>query len=125
MRVASRDERGLTESVQLAILWPLLLLATLGIIQSGIWLHGRNVAFRAATVAADVARGSYGDATGAETAAREIAESGGLRQVDVAVSRGPAVVMVTVRARAVLILDLGLGALTATASAPAERVTQP
>ena len=120
-----RDDRGLTESVQLAILWPLLMLATLGIIQSGIWLHARNVAFRAATVAVDAARGSYGSAVDAEAAARVVAEAGGLKQVQVSVVRRAAVVDVTVRARAVLILDLGLGSLTASASAPVERVTQP
>ena len=120
-----RDDRGLTESVQLAILWPLLMLATLGIIQSGIWLHARNVAFRAATVAVDAARGSYGSAADAEAAARGVAESGGLKQVHVSVIRRAAIVDVTVRARAVLILDLGLGSLTANASAPVERVSQP
>jgi len=120
-----RDDRGLTESVQLAILWPLLMLATLGIIQSGIWLHARNVAFRAATVAVDAARGSYGCAADAEAAARVVAEAGGLKQVQVSVVRRAAVVDVTVRARAVLILDLGLGSLTASASAPIERVSQP
>jgi hypothetical protein len=122
---AIRDDRGLTESVQLAILWPLLMLATLGIIQSGIWLHARNVAFRAATVAVDAARGSYGSAADAEAAARVVAEAGGLKQVRVSVVRRAAVVDVTVRARAVLILDLGLGSLTASASAPIERVSQP
>ena len=120
-----RDERGLTESVQLAILWPLLMLATLGIIQSGIWLHARNVAFRAASVAADEARGSYGSVADAEAAAIGIAEAGGLKQVQVSVVRRAAVVDVTVRARAVLILDLGLGSLSASASVPVERVTQP
>jgi Flp pilus assembly protein TadG len=121
----TRDDHGLTESVQLAILWPLLMLATLGIIQSGIWLHARNVAFRAATVAVDAARGSYGSTADAEAAARVVAEAGGLKQVQVSVVRRAAVVDVTVRARAVLILDLGLGSLTASASAPVERVTQP
>jgi Flp pilus assembly protein TadG len=120
-----RDDRGLTESVQLAILWPLLMLATLGIIQSGIWLHARNVAFRAATVAVDAARGSYGSAADAEAAARGVAEAGGLKQVQVSVIRRAAIVDVTVRASAVLILDLGLGPLTAHASAPIERVSQP
>ena len=120
-----RDERGLTESVQLAILWPLLMLATLGIIQSGIWLHARNVAFRAASVAADEARGSYGSVADAEAAAIGIAEAGGLKHVQVSVVRRAAVVDVTVRASAVLILDLGLGSLSASASVPVERVTQP
>jgi Flp pilus assembly protein TadG len=120
-----RDDRGLTESVQLAILWPLLMLATLGIIQAGIWLHARNVAFRAATVAVDAARGSYGSAADAEAAARGVAEAGGLKQVQVSVIRRVAIVDVTVRASAVLILDLGFGSLTANASAPLERVSQP
>ena len=120
-----RDERGLTESVQLAILWPLLMLATLGIIQSGIWLHARNVAFRAASVAVDAARGSYGSVADAEAAAVGIAQAGGLKQVQVSVVRRAAVVDVTVRGRVVLIVDLGLGSLSASASAPLERVTQP
>jgi hypothetical protein len=42
MQMRARDERGLSESVQWAVLWPALMLLTLGIIQAGIFLHGRN-----------------------------------------------------------------------------------
>jgi Flp pilus assembly protein TadG len=125
VRNLTRSERGLSESVQYALIWPVLMLVTLGIIQAGIWLHGRNVALRAASAAADIARGSYGTAAEAETVARGIAQSGGLKQVSVTVDRGSTSVAVTVRARAVLILDLGLAALAETASSPIERVSQP
>src|SRR5215218_5550123 len=100
MRRLTRSERGLSESVQYALIWPVLMLATLGIIQSGIWLHGRNVALRAASAAADAA-----------AVATRIAESGGLKQISVTVHRGPTSVTATVQAQAALILDLGLGSL--------------
>ena len=57
MPAQARDERGLSESTQWAVLFSLLMLLTLGIIQAGIHLHGRNVAQRAATAAVDTARG--------------------------------------------------------------------
>ena len=125
MRKLPRSERGVSESVQYALIWPVLMLATLGIIQSGIWLHGRNVAQRAATAAADTARGTYGTSGDAEAIARDIAHSGGLQQISVEVRRSSTVVTVVVHAQAALILDLGLGSLSETASAPVERVTQP
>jgi Flp pilus assembly protein TadG len=125
MRNLPRSERGVSESVQYALIWPVLMLATLGIIQSGIWLHSRNVALRAATAAADTARGSYGTSGDAQAVARDIAQFGGLQEVSVAIDRSPTSVTVVVHAQAVLILDLGLGSLTETASAPVERVTQP
>src|SRR5215207_4069463 len=125
MRNLPRSERGVSESVQYALIWPVLMLVTLGIIQSGIWLQGRNVAQRAATAAADTARGTYGTPGDAEAVARDIARSGGLQDISVVVRRSPTAVTVVVHAQAALIFDLGLGSLTETASAPVERVTQP
>jgi len=116
------DERGLSESVQLSVVFPLL---TLGIIQGGLWLHGRNVAHRAATAAVDVARGSYGSPAEARELAMSLATAGGLRNVAVDVSAGSTEVRVVVRASAPVMLDLGLGGLQETAAAPRERVTQP
>ena len=123
MQIAARDERGVSESVQWAVLWPVLMLVTLGIIQAGIFLHGRNVAQRAATAAVDAARGSYGSATDAEHLAEAIASSGGLTEVSVRVQRTGAVVNVDVSGYAPMIFDLDLGEVTATATAPLERVT--
>ena len=120
-----RDERGLSESVQWAVLWPLLMLLTLGIIQAGIFLHGRNVAQRAATAAVDVARGSYGSAADAEHLGESIASSGGLKSISVRVQRTGTTVTADVSAYPPMIFDLDLGRINETAVAPLERVTQP
>ena len=120
-----RNERGLSQSVQYAVIFPTLMLSTLGIIQAGVWIHGRNVVARSAASAADVARGSAGSAADAHQSALRLATAGGLENVQVRVSRGAARVDVTVTAQAPLIFDVGLGRISETASAPVERVTQP
>ena len=125
MQVRARDERGLSESVQWAVLWPALMLLTLGIIQAGIFLHGRNVAQRAATAAVDAARGSYGSAAEAEHLAANIASSGGLKNISVRVQRTGTTVSADVSASSPMIFDLQLGRITETAAAPMERVTVP
>jgi Flp pilus assembly protein TadG len=121
----ARDERGLSESVQWAILWPLLMLLTLGIIQAGIFLHGRNVAQRAATAAVDAARGSYGSAADAEHLGESIASSGGLRDISIRVRPTGTTVTADVSGNAPMIFDLDLGRINETTVAPLERVTQP
>jgi Flp pilus assembly protein TadG len=121
----ARDERGLSESVQWTVLWPLLMLLTLGIIQAGIFMHGRNVAQRAATAAVDAARGSYGSAADAEHLGESIASSGGLRNISVRVERIGTTATADVSAYPPMIFDLHLGRITETAVAPLERVTQP
>ena len=125
MQVKARDERGLSESVQWAVLWPALMLLTLGIIQAGIFLHGRNVAQRAATAAVDAARGSYGSAAEAEHLAANIASSGGLKNISVRVQRTGTTVSADVSASSPMIFDLRLGRISETATAPMERVTVP
>ena len=121
----ARDERGLSESVQWAVLWPLLMLLTLGIIQAGIFLHGRNVAQRAATAAVDAARGSYGRRATLNSWAETIASSGGLEHISVRIQRTGTTASADVSGTAPMIFDLGLGRITETATAPLERVTQP
>lgn len=125
MSALEHDERGLSESVQLSVVFPLLMLLTLGIIQGGLWLHGRNVAHRAATAAVDVARGTQGSQAEAQELAEGLATAGGLRDVTVSVFGSATEVRVVVRASAPVMLDLGLGGLNETAAAPRERVTQP
>lgn len=125
MQIRARDERGLSESVQWAVLWPALMLLTLGIIQAGIFLHGRNVAQRAATAAVDVARGSHGSAADAQHLAANIATSAGLKDILVRVQRNGTTVSADVSATAPMIFDLRLGRISETASAPLERVTVP
>lgn len=120
-----RDQRGITESAQFALIWPLLLLVSLGIIQAGIWIHGHNVANRAANAAADAASGSYGTVGEARQIAEGIARTGGLTGVEVHVSTGGTTVTVGVAGTAPTLLDLPLGRIHETASAPIEEVTRP
>lgn len=120
-----RSERGLSESVQFAVVWPLLVLLTLGIIQAGLWLHGRNVAQRAAVAAVDVARGSYGTPAEARERAQTLTSAGGLGGVVIEISMGGTDVRATVTADAPTMLNIGAGRLRETASAPRELVTQP
>ena len=122
--VSRVDQRGMTESVQLALIWPLLLLVTLGVIQAGLWVHGRQVALRAATAAADVASGRDG-AAGAAGLAAGIARSAGLRSVEVDVRSSADQVQVVVTGRMPALLDLPLGQIRESAAAPRERVTNP
>jgi Flp pilus assembly protein TadG len=124
MHAPARDERGLSESTQWAVLFSLLMLLTLGIIQTGIHLHGRNVAQRAATAAVDAARGSFGSIADAQQVAQSIAQSGGLHGVTIRISRGPTTVTVDVAGSAPAILDIA-SRIHETASAPLERVSQP
>jgi uncharacterized membrane protein len=121
----ARNERGLSESVQWAVLWPLLMLLTLGIIQAGVFLHGRNVAQRAATAALDAARGSYGSAGEAERLGTRIAGSGGLRNISVRVQRTGSTVTAHVSGYSPMIFDIDVGRIDETAAAPLERVTPP
>src|SRR4029453_202720 len=125
MQMRARDERGLSESVQWAVLWPALMLLTLGIIQAGIFVHGRNVAQRAATAAVDAARGSYGSAADAQYLAANIATSAGLKDISVRVQRSGTTVTADISATAPMIFELRLGRISETASAPLERVTAP
>lgn len=118
-------DRGLSNSLQFAVIVPALMLATFGLIQAGLWLHARNVAAEAVTAAADVARNYSGDPVAARQTARRIAAVGGLTDVQLTISRQPRAVSVTMIARPPVIFDLGLGRVTETATAPLERVTTP
>jgi Flp pilus assembly protein TadG len=120
----ARDERGLSESTQWAVLFSLLMLLTLGIIQGGIYLHGRNVAQRAATAGVDAARGSFGGTAEAQQIAQGIARSGGLDSVTVRINRGATTVTAEVTGTAPAILDI-VSRVHETASVPLERVTEP
>jgi hypothetical protein len=123
--IGHRSERGLSESVQHAVIFPVLMLVTLGVIQAGIWIHGHTVAARAAAAGVDVARGSYGTSAEAHDRAARLATAGGLHDVSVETHRTGTRAEVVVSGRAPLMLDLGLARITEHASAPLERVTRP
>lgn len=121
----ARGARGLTNSVQFAIAMPVLMILSLGIIQGGVWLHGRHVAAEAANAAADIARGYRADDRSARQAAVRIADIGGLHGVRVGIERTGTTVEATLSARAPLIFDIGLGRISETATAPRELITRP
>lgn len=116
---SAKDERGLSESTQWALVLPTLLAVVLGLVQTGVWLHGRTVAAQAAGAAADAA--AVGRA--AEPAARAIASRGGLTDVTIRASRGTGTVTVTVSGRVPTFFDLGQGQVSGQAIVPLEQVT--
>jgi len=116
------NERGLAESTQWAVLAPTLLGLVLGLVQLGVWLHSRTIAASAAAAVADVrALGASQDAAAREVG-RRVAIAGGLQDVDIQLSTGADMVLVTVSGRAPLFFDLGQGRVAETAVLPREVV---
>lgn len=118
----NRSERGAAESIQLVLIWPVVLLVTAAVIQGGLWLHGRNVAIRAAAIAVDEARGAVGTTDRARSLAIDLATSSGLTEVKVMVIRDGGRAEARVTGRAPVIMDFGLGMVNERAVAPLERV---
>ena len=123
--MTSRSERGITDSVQWAILLPVILLTGFGILQVGLWAHGTTVATNAAIAGAE--RGALADATidDAKATANRVAAAGGLMGVDVHLTASPTAVSVTVRGTMPTFVDLGQTPVSHQATRPKERVTQP
>lgn len=119
----ARDERGLAESTQWALVLPTLLAVLLGVVQTGVWVHGRSVATQAAHAAADLA--ATGDRGAAERSARSIATDGGLFEVNVQTGQDATLVTVTVSGRVPLFFDIGQGQVSGRAVVPREQVTSP
>ena len=115
------SQRGVAESVQWAILMPALLMLILGLVQTGIWLHGRAVAASAAATIADL-RAPGDDPIAAEQAGRRVAASGGLTDVDIQISAEQGLLVVTVSGRPLSFLDFGLTTIRERAVLPVEAV---
>jgi len=82
------NQRGMSESVQWAVLGTAFLVGLLGLVEAGLVLHARTVVVQAALAGADAqAAWRAAPGQGLQTA-REVATAGGLTavQVDVAVS---------------------------------------
>lgn len=122
MRIA---DRGMQESTQWAILLPALLFCVLGLIQSGIWLHGKNVLSTAAAAAAEAESLPTATAGAGRRAAVAVTGPAGLTSVEVSVVRGPGRVDVLVAGTVPTFFDVGQGRITGRASAPSEGVRRP
>jgi Flp pilus assembly protein TadG len=121
---ASHDARGQSGSAttELVLLMPLVLLLVLLIVQFGLWLHARQVATAAAQeglVAAQVETGTA--AAGHSRAVAFAAQTGGLRDIGVEVSRDATTARVTVNGTTPAVLpSTGFG-VSAVAEGPVER----
>lgn len=82
MRRRTTCERGLSESVQLAILFPVVLTLIFGAIQVGVVLAGRAAIRDAAMAGAEVASVSPSVGEGVRVA-KDVAERSGIRVVEV------------------------------------------
>ncbi|MCL2465395.1 MAG: pilus assembly protein [Micrococcales bacterium] len=92
------DERGLSESVQWAILGVAFMGCLLALIEAGLWLHGRSVVVAAALAGASAASAWQAAPDSGERAARETASAGGLTGVQVTVTTQSGAVLVIVEA---------------------------
>ncbi|MGW1290950.1 TadE/TadG family type IV pilus assembly protein [Streptomyces sp. NPDC002586] len=123
-----RDDRGDT-SIQMAIVFPFVLLATVAVIQASLWYYARQIAVTAAREGATAARAYQSSpAQGAERARSVLARTAGdsLRGYTVSASSDGQRVRVEVSGTALSMIP-GLSGLqvTQSASGPVERWTVP
>lgn len=121
----ARSQRGMSESVQWAVLLPLLLFLILGLIQGGLWLHGRTVASNAAIAAAEKAALVEGSVSDARALGAKVAGQGGLTDVQVVVALSATRATATVTGRMPTFLDLGQTRVREQSVRPRERVSTP
>lgn len=111
------NQRGISESTQWALLAPLLMLLTLGLVQLGVWLHARTVVGEAAATVADLmASGS----PGAAAAGERLVATAGLDEVAISSVVSGGTVVVTVSGRVPIFFDIGQGRIVERAVLPAE-----
>jgi len=91
-------QRGLSESVQWAVLGTALLCCVLGLIEAGLMLHGRTVVVAAARAGAQAQAALRAGADAGVRSAKDVATAGGLVGVQVSVSTSATTVTVRVDA---------------------------
>lgn len=124
-----RDERG-SLSLELTVLFPVVLLLIFTIVQGALYYHARNVALAAAQEGVRVARAENGTRAAGGQAARDfVNQSGGagvLTGLEVTPTRNATKATVTVSGRAVSAIPGMPGfTITQTAEGPVERFTTP
>lgn len=113
-------------SIELVVLFPVVLLATFGLLQGALWYHAREVASTAATTAVVSARADGGTvADGQQSADALLSQTGDvLSDVQVSVTRSDDRVLATVSGRSVSLLPGIAGpAVEQIASGSVERFT--
>ena len=116
-----RDERGMT-TIQVAILFPVVLFWLMLIVQYGLWWHAKQVANAAAAEAVAAAQVPTGtEADGDAAAHRLLDQSGNLTDVSVDVDRQPELVIVEVTGEPPRLVPGFEWSVTARSYAPVER----
>jgi len=114
-------ERGISESVQWAILGTVFLACLLGIIEAGLLLHARSVVVAAAQAASE-AQAAWGASPGqADQVAHEFVAEGGLAGATVDVAASATDVTVTVSADAPSLIGWASPRVTARSTRPLEQ----
>ncbi|MBX9243805.1 pilus assembly protein [Actinotalea ferrariae] len=129
LRAAVRNDEG-SASLELAIVFPVLLLIVVALLQYGLWFHARTLAQAAAAEGAATGRaqGATLDAgrTRAEAFLAEHAADLLLEPAVTAITPSPGHVAVEVRGRSLSLLPLVPGPLIVqSAQGPVERFTRP
>lgn len=122
MNPIRRDERGLSNSVQVTVLFPLAFIVFLAVVQWALVSWANASALAAAQDGAAVAAAFDGsEASGHETAALA-ADNGSMASFSVDVERGPQHTTVTVRGVAHTLLPDLLGTVEKSVTRPTERL---
>lgn len=124
-----RDERG-SSTLELVILFPVVLLVIFGAVQGALYFHARSVALSAAQEGVRAASGETGSVeAGSKTANEFVAQAGGddvLTDLAVSGQRSQTAAKVTVTGRPLSVIPGVLNIkVSQTAEAPVERFTDP
>ena len=121
MRRRLHDDRAMT-TIQVAILFPVILFWIMLIVQYGLWWHAKQVANAAAAEAVDAAQISSGTARQGEDAATSyLTQSGNLANVTITVTREPTTATAEIHGDAPRLVPGFAWSVTARSSAPVER----
>lgn len=118
-----RDERGLSNSVQAALLFPLLVLPLLLGLQWGLQAWAHATALAAAQDGARTAAALGGSVREAERVTRDALAGGAFTSSTVHVARGVRDTTATVTGKALSVVPLWNADIRVTATAPTQRIT--
>ncbi len=109
-------------TIQVAILFPVILFWLMLIVQYGLWWHAKQVANAAAAEAVDAAQVETGTAGDGEAAAQSyLGQSGNLDNITVVVDRSPTAVTAEVRGEAPQLVPGFTWSVASRSEAPVER----
>lgn len=125
VREKGRGERG-SATLELVIIFPVVLLAFYAVLQAGLYYYARTVALAAAEEGARVASTETGSASAGRAAAASFANRAGSKWLlgqSVSGSRGAERATFTVTGTALSLVPGGNFSISQTASLPVERIT--